>query len=62
MYHAYRRIYNIYLDNFKNSINMYVPITLEEEMATHSSILARKIPWVEEPGRPPIHEITKSQT
>ena len=24
---------------------------LEEEMATHSSILARKILWVEEPGR-----------
>ena len=23
---------------------------LEEEMATHSSILARKIPWREEPG------------
>ena len=25
---------------------------LEEEMATHSSILARKIPWTEDPGRP----------
>ena len=24
---------------------------LEEEMATHSSILARKIPWTEEPRR-----------
>ena len=23
---------------------------LQEEMATHSSILARKIPWTEEPG------------
>ena len=23
---------------------------LEEEMATHSGILARKIPWTEEPG------------
>ena len=23
----------------------------EEEMATHSSILAQKIPWTEEPGR-----------
>jgi len=23
---------------------------LEEEMATHSSILASKIPWTEEPG------------
>ena len=24
---------------------------LEKEIATHSSILARKIPWAEEPGR-----------
>ena len=24
---------------------------LEEEMATHSSILAWRIPWAEEPGR-----------
>ena len=24
---------------------------LEKEMATHSSILAEKIPWTEEPGR-----------
>ena len=23
---------------------------LEEEMATHSSVLARKFPWTEEPG------------
>ena len=25
---------------------------LQKEMATHSSILAWKIPWTEEPGRP----------
>ena len=25
--------------------------TLEKEMATHSNILAWKIPWMEEPGR-----------
>ena len=25
--------------------------SLEEEMATHSRILARKIPWAEDPGR-----------
>ena len=24
---------------------------LEKEMVTHSSILAREIPWTEEPGR-----------
>ena len=28
----------------------YYP-TLEKEMATHSGILAWKIPWTEEPGR-----------
>ena len=26
-------------------------VTLEKEMATHSSILAWKSPWTEEPGR-----------
>ena len=30
------------------SLGLEVP--LEEEMATHSSILAWKIPWTEEPG------------
>ena len=33
---------------------------LEKAMATHSSILAWRIPWTEEPGRP--HGVTKSQT
>ena len=32
--------------NFRSFI-----FTLEKEMATHSSILAWKIPWTEEPGR-----------
>ena len=31
---------------------------LEQEMATHSSILAWKIPWTEEPT---VHKVTKSQ-
>ena len=36
---------------------------LEEEMATHSSILAWRIPWTEEPGRgSTVHGVTKSQT
>ena len=35
---------------------------LEKEMATHSSILAWKIPWTEEPGKLHIvHGVTKSQ-
>ena len=35
-------------------------IPLEEEMVTHSSILAWKIPWTKESGR--LHGVTKSQT
>ena len=31
-------------------------------MATHSSTLALKIPWVEEPGRLQSHGVVKSQT
>ena len=33
--------------------------SLEKEMATHSSTLAQKIPWMEEPG---VHGVAKSQT
>ena len=33
----------------------------EEEMATHSSILAWEIPWTEEPGGLQSHGVTKSQ-
>ena len=29
--------------------------SLEEEMATHSSLLVWRIPWTEEPGRATIH-------
>ena len=36
---------------------------LEKEMATHSSILAWKIPWTEEPGRlQSVCGVAKSQT
>ena len=35
---------------------------LEKGMATHSSILAWKIPWTEEPGRLPSMAVTKSWT
>ena len=36
--------------SFKH-IYIYIYIYMEKEMATNSSILARKIPWLEEPGR-----------
>ena len=35
---------------------------LEEEMATHSSILVWEIPWTEEPGRLTVHWVTKNWT
>ena len=36
---------------------------LEKEMATHSSIPAWKITWMEEPGRlQSVHGVTKSRT
>ena len=36
---------------------------LEKGMATHSSILAQKIPWTEEPGGlRTVHWVAKSQT
>ena len=33
---------------------------LQEEMATHSSIHAWRIPWTEEPCGEPAHKVTKS--
>ena len=35
---------------------------LEKELATHSSILAWKIPQTEEPGGATVHGVAKSQT
>ena len=35
---------------------------LEEGMATHSSILAWRIAWTEEPGKAIVHRVAKSQT
>ena len=32
---------------------------LEEGMATHSSILAWRIPWTEEPGGAPVHRVAR---
>ena len=38
------------------------PEDLKKEMATHSSTLAWKIPWTEEPGRLTVHGVAKSRT
>ena len=40
----------------------YTHTSLEEEMATHSSILAWAIPRTEEPGRATVHGVTKGRT
>ena len=34
-----------------NEMSLYYAIILEKAMAPHSSTLAWKIPWTEEPGR-----------
>ena len=34
--------------------------SLEEGMATHSNTLAWRIPWTEEPGRFPVHGVTRA--
>ena len=36
--------------------------SLEKEMATHSSTLAWKIPWTEEPGRLTVHGVAEPDT
>ena len=35
---------------------------LEKGMATHCSILAWRIPWIEEPGQATVYGVAKSQT
>ena len=35
---------------------------LEEGMATHSSVLAWRIPWTEEPGWAKVHGVAKGRT
>ena len=36
---------------FNNNLSLPSPVTLEKEMAPHSTTLAWKIPWTEEPSR-----------
>ena len=35
---------------------------LEEGIVTHSSVLAWRIPWTEEPGGLTVHRVAKNQT
>ena len=45
-----------------DGISALIIASLEKEMATHSNILAWRIPWTEEPGRIQVHGVAKSQT
>ena len=47
-------------ENWVHSLGQEDP--LEEGMAGHSSILAWRIPWTEEPGGPTVHRVAKSWT
>ena len=40
----------VFGQSYLTELLCYTSRNLEEEMATHSSILAYKIPWTEEPG------------
>ena len=44
-------LFEIQFTNWRKGVDDHYFYYLEKEMATHSSILAWKIPWTEEPGR-----------
>ena len=49
--------------NIVQTLFLFSTEGLEKEMATHSNILACKIPWMEEPGGlRTLHRIAKSRT
>ena len=48
--------------NWATSLHLLHTLSLEKEMATHSSILAWRIPWTGEPGRSMVHGVTESRT
>ena len=50
------------LKGFHSEKVVYSQGGLEKEMASHSSILAWEIPWIEEPGRLQSIELQKSDT
>ena len=43
---------NLYAVRETRALSLGQEDLLEKEMATHSSILAWRIPWTEEPGKP----------
>ena len=61
-----RYIYTVYVTKstviLKNSIGIIVVSYSEKATAPHSSPLARKIPWTEEPGRSPVGRSPRCRT
>ena len=54
-----------FLESFTTTCSVFFVFKeylLEKEMAPHSSTLAWKIPWTEEPGRLPSYQVGKSPT
>ena len=48
---SWTRLYNFQVDKLSDFTFTFHFHALEKEMATHSSVLAWRIPWTEEPGR-----------
>ena len=47
---------------FQLYMYIYIYTLSEKAMAPHSSTLAWKIPWMEEPGKAAVHGVTEVQT
>ena len=63
MYCIFRRLHTAQASSSVNlSLLLLVGQLAEKAAATHSSTLAWKIPWTEEPGRLQVHGVVKSQT
>ena len=50
-YRILTHIYRIYKNGIEEFIYRAAMVKMEKAMAPHSSTLAWKIPWIEEPGR-----------
>ena len=52
---------NMITHDLVKPLNLPKEVNPEKAMAPHSSTLAWKIPWMEEPGRLPVHGVAKSR-
>ena len=54
-------LYQLHFLHDTNLLKLWEDL-LEKEKATHSSMLAWRIPWTEEPGGLTVHGVAESQT